>query len=229
MEFISLNLHNQAGRVPLGFIPSRLPGLKLWCRFNQGITVTGSDVDQWDDVSGNENHLKQATALDKPQKQADGSILFDGIRQFLKADAFTLVQPETIYILFKQITWVNTDRVFDGNIISGGTLQQTSATPQLRIFSGSAVGNVSLALDTYGIISSVFNSTNSVIQLDNNTPVTGDAGTNNMNGLTLGANGGNTGWSNIQVKEIFIFDADHDASIRSQAINYLAKVGGLSI
>lgn len=63
MEFVDMGWQNQMGEIPLGFTPSDISGLKLWTRFNSGITETGSGVSQWDDVSGNGNHLLQGTEL----------------------------------------------------------------------------------------------------------------------------------------------------------------------
>jgi hypothetical protein len=224
MEFIEFGWDRQMGNVPIGFLPSNLTGLELWTRFNSGITVTGSGVSQWDDVSGNDNHLLQAADAARPSKEADGSILFDGIAHFLKADAFTLVQPETIYILFKQVTWTGSDRIFDGNLINTGTLQQFGVTPQLRLFAGSAFGSESLTIDTYGVVTSVFNSTSSVLQINNDTPATGDVGVSNMGGFALGVSGGSTQHSNIQVKEALIYSEAHDATQRAQVINYLQSI-----
>ena len=206
-------------------IPSQLPDLKLWCRYGQGITETGLGVSQWDDVSGNGNHSKQATDLDRPQKQADGSILFDGIRQFLKTDVFTLNQPTTIYLLAKQVTWTNTDRIFDGNAINTGLVLQTGTTPNLAAYAGSFSGQSSdLAVDTYSIITVVFNGASSVLQIDDNTPITGDFGAANMGGFTLGANGSNLQFGNIQVKEAIGYSAAHDAAKRAKVRAFLQSI-----
>ncbi len=225
MEFISMGWANQMGVPSGGFLPSSLPNLELWTRFNQGITVTGSGVSQWDDQSGNGNHLLQGTDANRPSEEVDGSILFNGTAHFLKAAAFTLVQPETIYILGKQVTWTADDRWIDGNANNTGVLQQAAPSPEIRIFAGAFLGNISLTLDTDGIITSVFNSTSSVIQLNNDSPVTGDAGAANMGGFILGARGdGTTNFSNIQVKEALIYSEAHDAATRAQVIGYLQSI-----
>jgi len=215
---------------PSGFSPADLPNLKLWTKYNSGITVTGSGVSQWDDVSGNDNHLKQGVDANRPSKEGDGSILFNGIDHSLKADTFTLSQPETIYLLFKQVTWTSQLRIFDGNASNTGLIFQNGTTPDLDAFAGANSGATNdLALDTYGIATVVFNGASSIFYIDNNTPITGNFGTSSMNGFTLGASGSNGFKSNIQVKEAFIYSDAHDAAIRLQLLNYLASVGGLSI
>lgn len=227
---LSSSLHGDLLTPPtFGFLPSELANLELWTRFNQGITVTGSGVSQWDDQSGNGNHLKQGTDADRPSKELDGSILFDGVDHFLRADAFTFEQPETIYILCKLITWTAFDRLFDGSTSNAGSIQQATATPQLRLSAGLVIGNVSLALDTYGVLTGVFNGASSVLQLNNDAPVTGNVGTNDLSGFTLGASGDASPVSatNMQVKEVIGFSAAHDAATRAKVISYLSGVGGL--
>ncbi len=210
-----------------GFLPSQLANLELWTRYNQGITETGSGVSQWDDQSGNGNHLKQATGTNQPTMQADGSILFDGVDNYLVADAFTLVQPETIYLLFKQVTWTGNDYIFDGNSAEGGVLRQqpAGASPQLAIYAGTALAtNSDLTLDTYGVAAVVFNGASSVLQVDNGTPLEGAAGAANMGGFTLGRRATAANFSNIQVKEALIYSVAHDAATRAQVITYLQGI-----
>jgi len=211
---------------PITF-PSELTDLKMWTRFNQGITVTGSGVSQWDDQSGNGNHLKQAVDSKRPTKQPDGAILCNGIDNLLKADAFTFNQPEEIFILARQTTWAGSDRFFDGNALNSGTLQKFTATPQLRIFAGGVVGNISLTLAEWGVVTVVFNGASSLLQLNNDAPVTGDAGLSNMGGFTLGASGGDTDHAYVEFKEVIAVDTTLDAATRTQIIAYLSSVGGL--
>lgn len=205
--------------------------LAAWFRFNTGITVTGAGVSQWSDQSGNSRHLKQTTDTNRPALQADGSILFDGSDNYLKCDAFTLNQPETVYLLFKQVTWTINEAIFDGNTANSGVMFQATTTPNVAIFAGA--GGVSsdpdLATDTYGVMACVFNGASSRIQLNNNAAVNGNTGSGNMGGFTLGARGDNLVPSNIQVKEVILYSAAHDAATRKRNIRYLATVGGLSI
>lgn len=199
-----------------------------WFRYGQGITVTGAGVSQWDDQSGNARHLKQGTDTNRPALQADNSILFDGVDNYLKCDAFTLNQPETVYLLAKQVTWTQTDRIFDGNTVNTGVLYQDVVTPRIYLFAGSAAAaNPDLAVDTYGAVCAIFNGASSLIQVNNGTAITGDAGASNMGGLTLGASGTPDAYGNIQVKEVIVFAAAHDAGQRAAVIAYLRSVGGI--
>lgn len=89
--------------------------------------------------------------------------------------------------------------------------------------------NTALALNTYAIVASVFNSVNSSIQINNGVVTSGDAGATNAAGFTLGANGNASVFSNIQAEECIVFPTAHDAATRAAVISYLATVGGLSV
>lgn len=204
-------------------------GPAAWFRYGVGITSALGAVSQWDDVSGNGRHLKQATGTNQPAVQADNSILFDGADNFLKCDAFTLNQPETIYFLGKQVTWALNDVLWAANALGGGALFQSNSSPNVSINAGSSVAeNTGWAIDTYAVISVVLNGASSLLQVNNGTATTGNAGAGNMGGFTLGSRAdGTTGWSNIQAKEVIVYPAAHAAATRARVISYLMAVGGL--
>lgn len=200
-----------------------------WFRYAQGITEAGQGVSVWADQSGNSRDLKQGTDGARPAKQSDGSILFNGTDEYLKCDAFTLNQPETVYILFKSVTATAADTVFDGNV--GNTMrlyQSINADPTLVATSdGTALISGSLALDSYGVVCAVYNGASGVLRVNNAADVTGSVGAGNAGGFTLGAFGTISAWANIQVKEVAIFPAAHDANTRLHTIRYLQRVGAL--
>lgn len=212
-----------------GFKPTDIANLAAWFQNNKGITSSLGAVSQWDDQSGNGRHLKQATGTNQPALQADGSILFDGVDNYLKCDAFTLSQPITYYLLANQITWTDNDVLVDGNTNDVGLLHQSGSTPALRIYAGAGVAlAASPSIGAYHVLYAVFNGASSVVGADNGATSTGNAGASNMGGLTLGAHAdGASNWSNIQAKEFIVYAAAHDAATRNVVINYLMNLGGL--
>ena len=60
---------------PAGGAPA--DGYSVWSKSTEGITKSGNDVSQWDDLSGNDNHFKQSTSGDYPQYNASNSVLND--------------------------------------------------------------------------------------------------------------------------------------------------------
>ena len=221
---IGIGIKNAIDRVNPPF-PYTLPSLAAWYARNRGITLNGGNVSQWDDQSGKGRHLKQGTASFQPSFESDNTILFDGVDNFLKADAFTLVQPSAVFLLFRQVSWTTGEYIHDGDTILSGALFQHTASPQLRINSGASVGNNSgLAVGVYGVSVAGFNGASSFIQIDNGTPVTGNAGSSGMGGFTLGANGSDSAFSNIQVKEVILLSAIPDAVTKNLIIDYLLNV-----
>lgn len=214
------------------FVPSDLPNLAAWFAFTRGITSAAGLVSQWDDQSGLGRHLKQATGPNKPALQGDGSILFDGVASFMQCTAFTLNQPETLYILGRHVTWGGAGQAHwcDGNTNNTMTIWDEGSTPAIDAFAGTRIGNnTNSPVNTYSVIAAVFNGVSSSLKVNNTTPTTGDCGASNAAGFTLGSSGAVAAFANIQIKEVIIYAAAHDANQRQTIINYLASVGQVSI
>lgn len=178
-----------------------------WWRYNTGITESSGAVSAWADQSGNSRTLSQATGTNQPALQADFTILFDGVDNFMKASGFTLDQPLTIVLLFKQVTWGTNDYIYDGNVDDTTRLRQNDVTPDLRAGAGvDLADNTNLAVDTWGASRFVVNGASSLFQINLTAATTGDAGADNAGGFTLGKPGTTGGnYANIQVGEVILF------------------------
>lgn len=217
------------GKASGSSVSNPIPGLSpaAYYKFNTGITSSGGFVSQWDDQSGNARHLVQATGTNQPSLQGDGSILFPGIDEFMLTDPFTLNQPETVYVRGKQITWSNNDTICDGVSGTRMLIAQAVTSPNLSLSAGTGGMNTpGWTLDTYKTVCAVFNGAGSSLQIDNNTPTTGNPGANNAGGFMLGARPPAPGslFAHIQVKEVVLFAAAHDASTRASVIAYLSTL-----
>lgn len=210
-----------------GGVPSALTdgNTVLWVDSTQNITKDGSNrVSLWGDKSGNGNDLVGNVDTDKQPTYSSDGILFDGSTDYLKAVAFTLVQPEFIYIVVKQVAWSINKKVFDGDVANSGALQMGTSTPNLIGRAGSSGDlNGDLAVGTFGIVRLLFNGASSTLQVDEGTVITSDNGTDDMSGFTLGASGGLSALSNIEVKEIIIRKVADGAGDESAIYNYLSN------
>lgn len=166
----------------------------------------------------------------KPAQIVDrASLLFDGAAHFMKTAAFTLNQPETVFLVGRQITWTSTDTLLDGDAVNTGAITQTTGTPQINLNAGSSVaGNTEMTLATRKVICAVFNGPSSSLQVTTGTATTGNAGAGNMGGITLGAAGSNLLFSNIQAYELLAYSAALDAATRANVIRALMSKHGVA-
>ena len=205
---------------------SSFANLVAWYRLGVGLTNDGAGlISKWADQSGAGNDLN-ATTTKRPTLQGDNSLLFNGTGNVMASSNFTLNQPYSVFILFKQVTWTYQDYILDGNSGDNGALVQypTASSPSLIMYAGGAltVATTDLALNTYGAVGLVFNGASSKMQVDSHAQVTGSPGTANAGGITLGSYGNkSTQFANMQVKEMCVYTgAKSDADIQS-IIDYL--------
>lgn len=218
----------RAGFSPRARVASYRP--VAWYRFGVGLTSSAGKVSQWNDVTSNVNHLVQATGGNQPALQTDGSLLFDGSASFMDTALFTLAQPTMIYLLFRFVTWNSGNIVCDGEAVQTGQIVMTTSSPQLNIMAGSSVAaNTGLAVNTYGAASVLLSGTASTFTINKKTPATGNAGTGTMGGFTLGCDANDGNFSNIQVKEVILFNVAHDLTKQYAVVNYLSSIGGLGL
>lgn len=205
-----------------------------WYEFDDPSTITkdaNNKVTVFGDKSGNNHPLNQADTSKSPTWTSTG-ILFDGTSDYMKTAADTnLKQPETIYLVVKQVTWADQDRILEGNADVTMTWIQRDVSPKLRAYALNPLDNLTSTVGVYQLHRIVFNTTSSVSQINNLTPATGNVGTNNGGGLTMGAHAtGGSLWSNIEVKALIIYrgtvvsDTDN-ALIKS----YLSSKYGLGL
>ena len=205
------------------FLPSDESGLVFWPRYNQGITEEGAGASVWADASGNGNDVLQGTDANRPLIEPDGTILFDGVDQFMQA-TFTLNQPFTFYALLRQISWTTNDQLWSG-IDATVSLFQISVSPTVALFAGSAAAaNNQLILNTYFPVAAVFNGNNSSLKVGSGGKTTGAIGGSNPGGVTLGSSNVPSVYSNVQYKEIAVFLGVHSDSQQGKMITYLSSI-----
>jgi len=200
-----------------------------WYKHNDltNITIDGAmRVSQWNDRLGSGHDLLQGLAAKQPLWSMADGVLSDGINDYL-SDIFVYNQPEMIYFVGRQVTWTNNDCIFDGIGAGNGLLQQILLTPQIRLNAGVILGNnFDWILNTFSILRILFNGINSFLQVNQNAPLAGNAGANNMGGFVLGASGVFGNYGNIGVKEIILRNVADGAGVQAQIYNYLRNVNG---
>ena len=196
-----------------------------WYAYDEASTITkstGNTVSRWNDLLGSGHDLIQATAGYQPVWSANG-ILFDGINDFMKAVAFTLNQPEFIYMVVKPISFSTYSTWFDGAVNNSGNVLFGTTTPNIYATAptGSA-NNSNASLGNWHIIRVLFNGASSKLIVDATTPTTWNCGANNMSGFTLAKIGtAALYYGHIQTKEIIIRSSADSAGDEAAIYNYL--------
>lgn len=154
---------------------------------------------------------------------------YDGTAYYMKTSTFPLVQPEEIYLLCSQQSWILNDVLFDGDINDYCEVYQTATTPGLKLFAGSNLAQDSgLSVGPWGVIRCIFNGANSSLTVDTSSPTTGDAGTRNSNGYTVArAGSSSTKFGNVLVGRSLICNKTNDLAETSYLSWGLRKQAGL--
>jgi hypothetical protein len=186
-------------------------GTKFLLDYTLGVTQVANLVSSWADMLGGGVALVEAHDTEKPTLDLDGSldadgilddgIIFDGVDNRLSA-SFAWVQPEMVYIVMKVLSWTINDILFDGGVSHSGKSYQTTATPTHSIAAGIPACPISYTLNKWIIVRAYFSGVNSYHILNNAAPVTGNAGTIDMAGFTLGSRFQATNWGNVKVKGV---------------------------
>lgn len=208
--------------------PPTMVGMVAWYRNKVGVVNINGSCSQWSDSSNNNNHLLQATAANRPTIGSGGALQFNGSTSFMRA-TFTLAQPCTIYIAFRQAAWVSGGVIIDGSSATS-TLAQTTASPGIAANAGSALSvdnTIPVSAFGGGVACFVGNGASSVYQAGGgaaSVTTTGNAGTNSPGGITVGCDRSSANFSNIRVREIMVYNVAHDANTRLQTLRYMARV-----
>jgi len=189
-------------------------------------TVGDTVISQWDDESGNDYHLLQADAAQRPHYDGD-SVWFDGVDDIIGPVTFTWNQPSVIFLVVNPLTWVSTAQLFQGGSNNNMKVYQTGTSPGVRPSFGTTGGeNSNLTLETWHILKLVGNGTSGILQIDETTATEGNFGANNPGGLTLGAYPTESSFSNVAYKEIICLGGI-DADDQTIIYDYLTDKYGL--
>lgn len=214
------------------FIPSDVAGGIAWWDGDIGQATDGGVGWDWTDRIGSKV-LNAPTADNIPTDgtlNGHATLIFDGTNDYMRVAAtFAINQPSTIYVVVRQITWTNSEFWWDSKTADRMLMGQLGTTPTLKIYAGTgfAADNTDLAVNTWGVVRVVYNGASSSIRVDNNEATTGNAGTQNSDGFSLGAVYSGSFPSNIEVAELIIYSGTVSAGDDALIVNYLNTKYGL--
>ena len=219
-----------AGFSPLSLSPT------AWYDATDSSTVTeaGSGVSQFNDKSGNANHVTQGTDALRPSYTAGQKIVFDGgtgAGDFLNRSTWvggSLTQVYTIFIVAK----INTPATGSDTYIydSGGATDRSI----IRLINGGTVasiyagsfsnGTTSLGTSSIRVLAIELNGANSELFIDGGSDEsTTTAGAGSFNGITFGGRYSQDQLPiSMDLYEAFVFDFELTTAQKNQVGNYLA-------
>lgn len=154
------------------------------------------------------------------------ALYFDGSNDVLKAAAFALSQPETVYFAGSQVTWTLNDALLDGNTSTSGRIAQSDTTPDIRLSAGTSIENSGFVLQNRSVVTGVINGAGSALRINRGSAVTGNAGAANMNGFNLGSDATPAAYGNITASEVVIYGAEHGLNFWNLVFFYLSRKWG---
>ena len=215
-----------------GFSPLSLAPVAWYdASSSASFTFNGANVSQWNDISGNGNHLTQATAVDQPlyNSASPATVEFDGVSEFMQGPAFTqgvIAQPFTIVCVSQNIT-LATQTVYVDSIDGTNDALVYEISGFDRMFAGGVDvmdGNASTL--NKQMLATVFNGDSSLFYTNTSAgPDTssqaGEPGSNSLGGVTLSAfNSGLSGYRNQKIHAVLIVDRELTVSELDQLGNY---------
>jgi hypothetical protein len=186
----------------------------------------GGLISSWMDKLGSGRYVSGATTQ-RPTLGATG-IVFNGSANTLGSPSYTaIIQPCTIYLVLRQISWTNVDYVFDGKPYDTSIIYQRYSTPELLLTAGTASGALPLTIGSFGILRIHLNGANSSFRIDTGTASTGNFGTNNPAGVTLGSRGNGGNPANVEYKAALIRLVNDSSDTDDIIYNYLKGYYGI--
>lgn len=212
-----------------------LPSANKIVQYQPGVGVTdiSGEMSAWADQSGNAHTLNDNGSSRRPDIITNGgpdgtkdSYRYNGTTDGMSTGAFTWVQPSTIYIVFKPITWTVNKIIIAGQNSDIDLISQ-GLTPEYEFAAPSATAeNLGISLGDWHVLAWVQNGSSSKYLLDDGSIITINPGTNGMDGLRVGRKGGGYE-NNVEISDIVGYDVAHDDATLASAVQFFQDLYGL--
>lgn len=189
------------------------------------ITKDGNNkVSSWASIIG---ALALGEATNQPTYTTDNGMRFGGTSTLFRI-TWGWNLPVSIFLVVRANSWTNEDIICAGASANFNyiRLKQETATPQVDFYNGASLTNTNLSLGVWHVVSILIAADGTAsIQVDDNAAVTGNAGTTNPLGFSLGSRSDGYAKSDIDVLGFVLrnnADATKGALIKAALQNKLA-------
>lgn len=229
----------RAGVSRASFDPRSISGLQLWLDAADASTFTlsGSNVSQWNDKSGNARHVLQATSANQPTKTTLGGkpvVSFDGVNDFLRtaAASSTISQPYTVALVASAHTYPSGYASLLTSWNSPPNVQVWFKHPSALAPGGYAgnflTGSAPPSADAATQLTMVFNGASSGVWLNGTSVASGNPGSSGVTLATIGAwsAGGQNSFLDGTVHELVFYNSALSTGNRQAVEAYLKSKWG---
>ena len=230
--------------------PTDITGLELWLDAEQGVykdagttlAANNETVQQWNDQSGNGNHVSQATAGERPTLKTSGinskySVEFSASDR-LFSSVINVSAPNTIFAVFN-ITSSDTAGacVYDSYNNTRHNFFWDVANTNYRAAAVNVESTTQSILTADYISAVIYNGASSFIGMNGADVGDGgvDLGSNSLDGISLGKLRGNpaplAGTYSLfgQIAELIVYDSALSTTDREAVETYLADKWGITL
>lgn len=197
--------------------PDEIPDLIAWFDADDSSTIAiGVGVSQWDDKSGEGNHVVQSTGTKQPVVVTEvvngkDALYFDGTGDTLQTSSGfssgALTQPyTTVLVVQGDVDGASSGYYFDGDD-SVNRVQLRDLSDKLNMNAGISLTAAESIVSDYTYLLIEFDGANSEMFRENNSILSGHAGNKVLDGLTLAAQyTGTAAYGNMTLAEFLIYD-----------------------
>jgi hypothetical protein len=202
---------------------------------NDGDAIAGGA-----DLSGVGNHVAQATAAKRPTLKlgilnGKPGFLFDGVDDFLSNTSLvaTYSQPSTLMVVAKQVALApggSNVKLIDGaDSTHRYVLQDNNGTPDNYAIAASTALNGGVPNLNPHVLAGIFNGASSSLYVDGTSVASGDAGSQALIGISIGAKFDGTGTVNAYIFEVIVWSRQLSAAELSTAFRGLGRKYAITV
>lgn len=170
------------------------------------------------------NDATQTTSASQPKIVDVGAVVlenglpaiqFDGVDDDLQNLTFTALQPYSIFGTYKNLS--SQSVLFRGVIplVFAGRYANNNNS----IYGGAYLGNASFNITTHQLITGIYNGASSFVKVNDLTGVSGDAGTRNISGISIGSAANFANYLSGTIQELIFFNSDQTGNRTSIETN----------
>jgi len=154
---------------------------------------------------------------------------FDGSNDLLDIDWANQSQPNHVFVVYQYLTSPSGPSAVFGGASDGPHKFGTNNNGDLDLFAGKGNNVVGgSATTSVTLASALFNGSNSVLRIDGSQVASGDAGSQDAGGFTVGSQAGGVNYANVAIGEVLFYPQDK-TGIQSGIESYLAGKWGVTL